>query len=71
MASLDIILSEMRITKSLIRLRGCAGWSATLLVANPRDRFSRSEAHLKQLQLFIFLIIYLFIHLFIYLLTIC
>ena len=35
-ASLDIILSNMRITKALIRLRGCAGWSAPVLFAKPR-----------------------------------
>ena len=29
-------LSNKRITKALIRLRGCAGWSAPLLFANPR-----------------------------------
>ena len=29
----DIILSKQRITKALIRLRGCAGWSAPLLFA--------------------------------------
>ena len=31
-----MILSKKRITKALIRLRGCAGWSAPLLFANPR-----------------------------------
>ena len=37
-ASLDIILSNKRITKALIRL----GWSASLLLANPpRQVFSR------------------------------
>ena len=36
-----MILSKKRITKVLIRLRGCAGWSAPLLFANPKDRFSR------------------------------
>ena len=35
-ASLHIILSKKRITKALIRLRGCAGWSAPVLIANPR-----------------------------------
>ena len=41
-ASLDIILSNKRITKTLIRLCGCAGWSAPLLFANPRRKvFSR------------------------------
>ena len=32
-ASLDMILSNKPITKALIRLRGCAGWSAILLFA--------------------------------------
>ena len=31
-----MILSNKRITKVLIRLRGCAGWSAAVLCANPR-----------------------------------
>ena len=31
--SRDIILSKQRTTKALIRLRGCAGWSAPLLFA--------------------------------------
>ena len=31
--SIDIILSKKRTTKVLIRLRGCAGWSAPLLFA--------------------------------------
>ena len=35
-AKLDMILYKKRITKVLIRLRGCAGWSAPLLFANPR-----------------------------------
>ena len=35
-ASLDIILSSKRITKALISLRGCAGWSAPLLFATPQ-----------------------------------
>ena len=34
-ASLDIILSNKRIIKALISLRGCASWSAPLLFANP------------------------------------
>ena len=38
-------LSKKRITKALIRLRGCAGWSAAVLFENPEDRFSRVEAH--------------------------
>ena len=32
----DTILSNKRITKALIRLRGCAGWSAPWLFANHR-----------------------------------
>ena len=32
---LDMILSNKRITKALIRLSGCAGWYAPLLFANP------------------------------------
>ena len=31
--SLDILLSNKQITKALIRLRGCTGWSAPLLFA--------------------------------------
>ena len=34
-----MILSNKGITKALIRLRGCAGWSAPLLFANTEDRF--------------------------------
>ena len=45
-ASLEMILSKTRITKALISLRGCAGWSAALFFANPEDRFSRVEAQL-------------------------
>ena len=32
-ASIDIFLSNKQITKALIRLRGCTGWSAPLLFA--------------------------------------
>ena len=35
-ASLDMILSKKQITKALFRLRGCAGWSAPVLFANPQ-----------------------------------
>ena len=35
-ASLHMMLSKKQITKALIRLRGCVGWSATVLFANPR-----------------------------------
>ena len=36
-----MILSKEGIIKALIRLRGCAGWSAPLLFAHSEDRFSR------------------------------
>ena len=39
-----MILSKKRIIKALISLRICAGWSAPLLFANPKDRFSRVPA---------------------------
>ena len=35
-ASLDMVLYKARIAKALIRLRGCADWSAPVLFANPR-----------------------------------
>ena len=44
-ASFDMILSNKRITKALIRLRGSAGWSSPLLFANPEDRVSLIEDH--------------------------
>ena len=41
-ARLDMILSNKQITKALIRLRGCAGWSDPFLLANHRRQvFSR------------------------------
>ena len=40
-----MILSKARITKTLINLRECAGWSSHLLLANYKDRFSGVEAH--------------------------
>ena len=41
-AGLEMTLSKKRITKALIRLRGCAGWSAPVLFANRgRQVFSR------------------------------
>ena len=45
-ASLDMVLSNKRITKVLIRLHRCAGWSAPLLFAHPADRFSCVEAQI-------------------------
>ena len=42
-----MILFNKRITKALINLRGCAGWSALLLFSQtPKDRFSRVEAQI-------------------------
>ena len=38
--------SNKRITKALIRLRGCAGWSVPLLFANTEDRISRVDPHM-------------------------
>ena len=41
-ASLHMILSKKQKKKALIRLRGCAGWSAPVLFTNPRRQgFSR------------------------------
>ena len=42
----DIILSRQRTTKMLIRLCGCAGWSAPLWFAYGINRFSDDLAHL-------------------------
>ena len=41
-----IILSRQWTTKVLIRLRGCAGWSASLLFAYGINRFSHDVAHI-------------------------
>ena len=41
-----IILSRQRTTKALIRLRGCADWSAPLLFAYGLNRFSRDVTQL-------------------------
>ena len=38
--SLDMILSNERKTKALIRLCGCAGWSAPLLFTSPEDKYT-------------------------------
>ena len=40
-----MILFKKRITKALIRLRICAGWSVPFCSQTPEDRFSRVEAH--------------------------
>ena len=42
----DIILSRKRTTKVLIRLHGCAGWSAPLLFTYGINRFSHDEAQI-------------------------
>ena len=52
-ASLDMILSNKLITKALISLRGCVGWSEPLLfffLQTPEDSFSRVEAQLWNLN---------------------
>ena len=46
LASLDMILLDKRITKALINLRGCAGWSVPVLFANPRRQVFSREAHI-------------------------
>ena len=33
-----MIFSKKRITKALIRLRGCAGWSASVLLKKPQKK---------------------------------
>ena len=46
-----MILSEKRITKVLIRLRRCAGWSASVLFATPlRQVFSREDPYIGHVQ---------------------
>ena len=45
-ASLYIIFSNKRITKALIILHKCAGWSALCCTQTPEDKFSRVEAHI-------------------------
>ena len=41
-----MIFPKKRITKALIRLGGCAGWSVPVLFANHQSHFSRVEAHI-------------------------
>ena len=45
-ASLHMKLSKKRITKVLIRLGGCAGWSTPVLLQPPKDSFSCDKAHM-------------------------
>ena len=40
-------LYEKQITKVLIRLRGCSGWYAPLLLQTPKDRFSCMETNIQ------------------------
>ena len=42
-----MVLSKKRITKALIRLRGCAVWSEPVFFPNHRRRFSLVEAHIE------------------------
>ena len=46
MVSLDMIISNKRITKVLIRLCGCAGLSVPLLFAKLEEKFASVEAHM-------------------------
>ena len=39
-------LSNKRMTKALIRLRGCTGWSAPLFSQTTEDRLSRVKTHI-------------------------
>ena len=56
--SLDMILSNKRITESLIRLRGCAGWSAPLLFATPEGRGPYNDRSNAVFLLLILFVIY-------------
>ena len=47
---LYMILSEKRKIKALIRLRGCAGWSAHLLFANPKRQIFSRQGPLNLIQ---------------------
>ena len=40
-----MVLCKTQITKVLIRLSGCAGWSAPLLFTSPRRQVSRVKAY--------------------------
>ena len=50
-ASLHMLLSKKRITKVLIRLPGCPGWSAPVLFANPGRQVFSSGGPYKNLQI--------------------
>ena len=55
----EILLSRQLTTKVLIRLRGCAGWSAPLLFAYSINRFSYDEAQIIWLNFRIVMLIIL------------
>ena len=46
-----MVLSKKQTAKVLIRLGGCAGWSAPVLFTNLEDRFSQVEAHIKEVSI--------------------
>ena len=46
------LLSRQRTIKALIRLRGCAGWSAPLLFTYDKNRFSHDVAQINRSYLF-------------------
>ena len=48
-----MLLSNKRLTKVLIRLRGCAGWSAPFGSQTAEDRFSHVAAHIREVIIFI------------------
>ena len=48
-----MVLSKMRLTKGLIKLRRCAGWSAPVLFANLRRQvFSRQGPYYRMISEF-------------------
>ena len=46
LGSLDVLLSRKRLAKALLRLHGCAGWSAASFYACNKVWFSGVEAHM-------------------------
>ena len=46
LVTLNMKLSNKRVTKVLIRLHRCAGWSVPLLFTNPENRFSHFKPHI-------------------------
>ena len=49
-----MVLSEKGITKALIRLRGCTGWSAPVLFANPQRQDRKPMLHPNHNHMHIF-----------------